>query len=124
MELLGVVSGTMRNVADGGKELPLAYNALPGAAVGVVGALRWKGHPVLGFLTGDALGANAYRMYRGQGDDRTIASCNIAQTASIVGGSLMWKKPTFWGGVLGFVVGAIATSYVPGSNANRLKNSR
>lgn len=123
--IIGVVSPAAQSLAEPThQDPPLAYTILPGAAVGIAGVALWKNHRVLGFLAGDALGVNAYRLYRGQGDDRARALSNLGVAATSISGSLMWKKHPFWGWVLGFVAGSVVTSFVPGSNAYKLKTER
>ncbi len=122
MLLLGLVSPGARSIAQ--KESgdpPLTHSLVPGLAGGLVGYNLSKEHPVLGFLAGDAIGLNAYRIYRNQGNDRTVAMCNLGVAAAGIVGSLMWKKHPFWGWVAGFAAGSIVTAVVPGSNASKLK---
>jgi hypothetical protein len=119
MDLLGVISPGMSQVAAGkNADLPLTKTLVPGLAAGIAGFAIVPAHPVLGFLGGETLGQNAYRLYRGQGTDRARALSNVGVIGATIGGSLMMKRHPFWGGVIGFVVGLAVTSLVPGSNAN------
>lgn len=121
MNILGVVSPGMLQVAMGQKaDLPLTKTLAPGLAAGILGFALVPAHPVLAFFGGEVLGQNAYRLYRGQGTDRTRALSNIGVIGAMIGGSLVSKQHPFWGGAVGFVVGLLATSLVPGSNANTL----
>jgi hypothetical protein len=123
LEILGVISPSMASLAKPEVDQPsLVKTIIPGAAVGVAGYMLWKKHPVLGFFAGESLGLNAVRFVRNEGEDRTRALCNMGMTAAAVAGSLMWKKHPFWGFVVGLVVGGVATSFVPGSNAYKLRN--
>lgn len=121
LAFLGVVSPGMKSLADPkSADLPYTKTLLPGGIAGVAGALYGLkiGHPFLGFLAAESVGQNAYRMYRGQGEDRKIGLCNMGQAASVVAGSLLWKKHPFYGGLLGLLAGVTATALVKGSNAN------
>lgn len=119
-ELLGVVSQSMSIVAQPEKaNVPTAV-ILAGAGAGIAGFSLIKEHRVLGFLAGDSIGMNAFRIYRGEGDDRKLAACNLATMACLVVGSLAVPKHPFWGGLAGFAVGVAATALVPGSNSNKL----
>jgi len=123
LALLGAVSPGMASLADpSGSDLPYTKTLLPGGIAGAAGALYGlkRGHPFLGFIAAETVGQNAYRLYRGQGNDRTIGLCNVAQSAAIVTGALLWKKHPFYGGLVGLAVGLVATSFVKGSNANRM----
>lgn len=123
LDLLGVLSPGMLSVANPAKNDPPLYKTLvPGIASGVVGYTVWKKHPVLGFFSGESLGQNAYRVYRGQGDDRTRAICNMGTMGAGIVGSLMWKKHPFYGFCAGFALASVAASYVPGSNAYRFRH--
>lgn len=121
LDLLGVVSPGMHSLAEPGQaDLPYTKTLLPGGVIGVAGAMGWKKHRVLGFLAGESLGQNTYRLYRGQGGDRVRALTNMGMTGAAVAGSLLWKKHPFWGFVAGLAAGTVATSFVPGSNAHRV----
>ena len=123
LQILGVVSPSAASIAQPAPSDPsLMKTIVPGAVGGVVGFMAWKSHPVLGFFAGESIGLNAMRIIRNQGDDRTRAVCNLGMTATAVAGSLMWKKHPFWGYVGGLILGGFATSFVPGSNAYRLRN--
>jgi hypothetical protein len=123
LDILGVVSPSALSIAKPEPGQPsLMKTIVPGAAAGVLGFAMWKKHPVLGFFLGESLGLNAMRALRNEGDDRTRASCNVGMTVAAVAGSLMWPRHPFYGYVLGLAAGAVATSYVKGSNAYRLRN--
>lgn len=119
-DLLGAISPSMAQVAAGKRaDLPLTKTLIPGVAAGIAGVALSPAHPVLGFLGGEALGLNGFRLYRGQGADRARALSNLAVVACAIGGSLLWRRRhPFWGGVLGFAAGLAATALVPGSNAS------
>ncbi|MES2179845.1 MAG: hypothetical protein V4550_18435 [Gemmatimonadota bacterium] len=121
LSFLGAISPGMASLADPAMgNLPYTKTLLPGGIAGVAGALYGLkiGHPFLGFVMAESLGQNAFRTWRGQGNDRTIAACNVGQALAIVAGSLLWKQHPFWGGLAGLAVGLVATSLVKGSNAN------
>lgn len=121
MEILGVMSPGMAAVAEPKKSDPSLYKSLlPGTVAGIAGALAFENHRVLGFFAGEAVGLNAYRMYRGKGDDRRRAAGNLGMTAGLIAGSLMWESHPFWGAVSGLGVGIAATAMVKGTNANKL----
>jgi hypothetical protein len=118
---LGVLSPSTMAVAYPQAGDPPPYSSVfPGAVLGLATLTLSKKHPFLAFLAGDAVGGNAYRMWRGQGDDRRRVFGNLAVTAAIIGGSLKWKQHPFFGGVIGFGVGVLATSFVRGTLARRL----
>lgn len=120
-DILGVVSPSMLAVAKSDNpDVPLPKMLLPGLALGLAGLTIWEQHRVLGFFLGDSIGNNAYRIYRGEGNDHTIAACNIGATSLGVATSLYWKKHPFWGFLLGFAVANTITAFVPGSNASKL----
>lgn len=120
-DILGVVSPSALAIATSEKsDVPLAKLLLPGLAGGLAGLTIWNQHPVLGFVLGDSLGLNAYRIYRGEGKDRTLAACNIGAASCGVAASLYFSKHPFWGFLLGFAVGNTITAFVPGSNASKL----
>lgn len=122
-DLLGVVSPSMLAVAKSEElGMPVAASLAPGLAAGLAGMALWGQHRVLGFIAGDSLGMNAYRLYRGQGKDRTLGGCNIAVAASTVVGSLLAKDHPFLGGCAGFIAGVAVTAFVPGSNASKLRD--
>jgi peptidoglycan/LPS O-acetylase OafA/YrhL len=119
MDLLGVVSPGMSQVADGARaDLPLTKTLVPGLSAGIAGFAFFPKHPVLGFLGGEVLGQNAYRLYRGRGADRARSLSNVGAMGCAVGGALLWKRHPFWGGVAGFLAGLAASALIPGSNAN------
>ena len=66
---------------------------------------------------------NAVRFIRNNPGDKTTAFTNLAVTGSMIGGSLAWKAHPFWGGLLGLIAGIAATSFVEGSNANKLRSA-
>jgi len=122
LSFLGAISPGMASLADPTMaNLPYTKTLLPGGIAGVGGALYGLkiGHPFLGFIAAESIGQNAFRLYRGQGNDRTIAFCNMGQAAAIVAGALFaGRANAFWGGLAGLAAGLIATSMVKGSNAN------
>ena len=119
-ELLGVLSQSMSIVAQPEKMNVPTTVILGGAAAGIVGFSLVKEHRVLGFLAGDSIGMNSFRLYRNEGDDRKLALCNLATMGCLVAGSLAVPKHPFWGGLAGFVTGIVATSFVEGSNSYNL----
>ena len=120
LDFLGIMSPGALSIAEPKTDPSLAKTIVPGAAAGVIGSLLWKKHMVLGFLAGDAIGLNAFRIFRDHGDDRVRAATNLGLGASGIIGSLMWQKHPVWGWLIGHMIGAVATSFVPGSNAARL----
>lgn len=122
MDILGVLSPGAVTLAEPKKGDPtLVQSLLPGGVGGVVGALATPSHRVLGFLGGEALTQNAYRLWRNQGSDRPKALSNIGMAGAGIVGSLMSPNHPFWGWVGGMTAGIVATSFVPGSNAHSLK---
>lgn len=120
IDFLGIVSPSSAAVAHPAPSDPtLVAMVAPAAALGLVGVAAWPKHRFLGFVLGETVGGNAFRLYRGQGDDRARALCNVGATMAGVTGSLMWKAHPFWGYVLGFGLGTLATALVPGSNAHK-----
>lgn len=93
---------------------------LPGVVTGAAGAYMWKKHRVLGFLMGDAIGARAYQIYRG--DNRKGAVADIAAAGAGVAGSLYWKKHPVLGWIGGSLAGAVVTSFVEGSTAYKIRH--
>lgn len=125
IDLVGVVSPAAVQVAEPhSNDPPLYKTVVPGAALGVAGAVLWKKHRVLGFLLGDAVGVNAARLWRGHGDDRVRALCNMGTAGVAAASSLMMPKHPFYGWVLGFAVGTVASAFIPGSNAYRVFRRR
>lgn len=125
LSLLGAVSPGMASLADPkSSDLPYTKTLLPGGILGVGGALYGLrvGHPFLGFIVAETIGQNAFRAYRGQGNDRTIVASNAIQAASLVAGSLTWKDHPFYGGLIGLFVGMAITALVPGSNMSKFVN--
>ena len=121
LDFLGVVSPSSSVVARADQaDIPMAYVVAPAVVVGIAGYRAWPKHPVLGFFAGESIGANAYRLYRGQGDDRTIALSGLGTQACAVAGSLSFKSHPFWGYILGFIAGSAITALVPGSNSHKL----
>jgi hypothetical protein len=120
LDFLGVISPSSAIVGRAGSaDAPMAYIVGPAVVGGISGFALWKKHPVLGFFSGEAIGANAYRVYRGQGDDRTIAACGLGTQACAVTGSLMNPKHPFYGYVGGFILGSVVSAFIPGSNVHR-----
>ncbi len=119
MDILGVLSPSTSVVAQAGAaDVPVEYVVLPAVACGTAGFFAWKSHPVLGFFLGETIGANAYRLYRGEGDDRARAVCGLATQALACVVSLGWKEHPFYGFCVGYVAGSSLTALVPGSNAH------
>lgn len=118
-DLLGVISPSSATVAragEGASDIPLTHVVVPAVAVGIAGFMKWKAHPVLGFFAGESVGANAYRLYRGEGNDRTLAACGLGTQAAAVTASLLCPKHPFLGYLGGFALGSAVTAFVPGSN--------
>jgi hypothetical protein len=89
------------------------HSVVPGLATGVLGAVFWKKHRVLGFLGGSAVGTSAYTLATGNkilGYGRARAVANLGMVGASVGGSLIWKKHPILGYIAGGFVGSIATS--------------
>ncbi len=121
LKLLGVLSPSSAAVANpAGGDPPLVLSVAPAAAVGLAGVALWPEHRLLGLIAGEAVGGNAYRLWRGQGDDRVRAVGNLFAAGTGVAGSLMWQKHPFLGWFIGFAVGSAATALVKGTNAHRL----
>ena len=121
LDFLGIMSPGAASIAEPRTgDISLAKTIVPGAAAGVAGYFLWPAHPILGFLAGDAIGLNAFRIFRDKGDDRIRAATNLGLGASGIIGSLAMPKHPVWGWFLGHMIGAVATSFVPGSNAARL----
>jgi hypothetical protein len=120
MSILGVVSPGTAAVAEPSGKLPLTKTVLPGVVLGVAGAMTNKRHPYLAFIGFESVGMNGWRLYRGQGTDRTVALTNMGQAAAVITGSLLSPSRPFWGGVAGLAAGVVAMSFVKGSNAHRL----
>lgn len=119
--ILGVVSPSALAVAKVDElDMPIAAVLVPGVGGGLAGLALWREHRVLGFLAGDSLGMNAYRLYRGDPGDRALALCNLGAAGAGIAGSLMTPKHPFWGWVGGFLLGSAVTALVPGSNARKL----
>lgn len=95
----------------------------PAAIGAVIGVKAWQKHPLLGLLAGEAIGANVYRLYRNQGNDRTLAWTNMATSAAGIAGSLMSPKNPFRGWAVGYLLGIGATSLVKDSAAYNLRKS-
>lgn len=120
-DLLGVISPSTLAVAYPQKGDPPPYSSVfPGAVLGLATLTLSKKHPFLAFLAGDAVGGNAYRLWRGQGDDHRRVFGNLTVAASIIGGSLWWKRHPFFGGIAGFGAGVLMMSLVRGTLARRL----
>ncbi|KKW46504.1 MAG: hypothetical protein UY96_C0003G0007 [Parcubacteria group bacterium GW2011_GWB1_56_8] len=122
LSFLGVVSPGAASIAQPiSGDPPLTRTLVPGVAAGIVGFKLFPKHPLLGFLGAESIGQNAYRLWRGQGDDRLRAFTNMAGAASAITGSLLYKKHPFIGFTLGLVAGAFMTSFVRGSNSQKFK---
>lgn len=96
----------------------------PGVVAGGVGAVMWGNHRVLGFLTGHALGSNAGAVLRGVGQERRDGMCRLGVEGAGVVGALMLKSklhPIF-GWMAGVASGLVATSFVKGSPAHKLRS--
>jgi hypothetical protein len=96
----------------------IALDVLPGLGGGVVGALSWKRHRVLGFLLGHALAATAVPLYRGHGNERKRALCQLGVEGAGIGGALLWKDHPVLGWIGGIMLGTGVTMLIPGSPAN------
>lgn len=126
MDVLGAVSPGAAAIAEPNPANPhIGVSLIPGVALGVGGFMFGKkhGHPVLGFLGFEAVGLNAYRAYRNHPGDRIVAATNLATSAAAIIGSLAWKKHPFFGWCVGLAAGIVATSFVAGSNASKLRSS-
>lgn len=132
-DLLSVVSPSAAALARPDPNGPdIAHILIPGVVSGVVGYSvgRKHGHPVLGFLGAEAIGLNAARLLRGVGSsavvgadqDVVMALTNLTVSASAIAGSLLMPKHPFWGFWAGLAAGAVATSFVEGSNAYRFRS--
>ena len=96
---------------------PMSLQLVPGAIGGVVGAVAWKQHRVLGFLAGHAVAANAIPIVRGYGDERKRALYQLGIEGAGIGGALMLKKymhPAF-GWAVGILGGVAVSAFIPGS---------
>lgn len=120
-DILGVISPSMAAVAKPTEaDVSVPRMLAPGLACGLAGFALWEKHPMLGFLSGEVVGTNLYRFYRGEGTDRNRTITNLAVVATATASSLMMPRHPFWGYVAGFVAGAAVTAFVPGSNASKL----
>lgn len=122
MDFLAVMSPGAASIAEPKAGDPELYKTIvPGAAVGVAGFFAWKKHPVLGFLAGDAIGLNGARLIRNGADDWKTAACNLGLAASGIVTAVAFEKKLhpFFGWWVGHILGAVATGFVPGSNANK-----
>lgn len=122
LDFLAVMSPGAASIAEPKAGDPsLAKTIVPGAIAGVVGIALFPKHPVLAFLGLDAVGLNAARLLRGQGEDRKTAACNLALAASGIIGALWLEKRVhpFFGWWIGHLVGAAALTLVPGSNSHK-----
>ncbi len=120
-DFVGVLSPSTLAVAyPSPADPPPSTSVVPGALAGLAAMSMSKQHPFLAFLAGDAIGGNAYRLWRGRVGDRSRVFGNIGVTAAIIGGSLLMPRRPFAGGVAGFVAGVLATSLVRGTLANSL----
>lgn len=99
----------------------LKARVLPAGVGAGVGYYAWKKHHWLGAFMGAAVGDNAYRLWRGVGDDRKGALGDLVAAGAAVGGSLYMKKRPVVGFLGGAALGAVVSSFVPGSTANAIK---
>jgi hypothetical protein len=94
-----------------------ALGLAPGLVGAAIGAVAWKNHRVLGALAGHALASNVYPIVRGGPAERTRALCGLGVEAAGIGGALLYPAHPVVGWLGGVVVGAVVTSFVPGSGA-------
>lgn len=98
----------------------IAVSMIPSAIGAVVGFSMWKKHRVLGVIAGAGIAEEGYRFVKG---DRKTALCNLAVEGAGIFGALQFKSTM--GRILGFVggsaLGAVATSFVDGSPASKVK---
>jgi hypothetical protein len=129
LDVLGVLSPSMSQAAKPQPNDPSLSSVVIPAGVGAIGgaALGMRfGHPLLGLLAGEALGANAIRVWRNASGDRVRAGTNLVAAGAGIIGSLIAQRYSkkdsvaFLGWLLGFVAGQVAVSTVPGSNSHRL----
>lgn len=93
------------------------------AAVGAgAGYYFWRKHKWLGASGGAALGFAAERLATGADVKGVLADVGAAGLG-VVGG-LKYKKHPFVGWLLGTVLGQVAASFVPGSEASNIRHGR
>jgi len=90
-------------------QLSMVGVLVPAVALGVVGALVWKQHRVLGALGGFAVGGSVYPIAKGQ---YVRGVEGLVPTAVGIGLSLKWKKHPAWGFVLGSLGAGFALAAV------------
>lgn len=100
----------------------LTHRLLPGVAGAGAGAFFWKKHRWLGALAGLSVGDNAYRLWKGDGDDRKGAVADMGVTAAGIAASLYFKKHPVLGFLGGALVGSGIASFVPGSTAHQIRH--
>lgn len=81
---------------------------VPPLAMGAAGAYLWRDHRWLGFFAGAAV-PDAVSVATGRAFLPGPALARVANTAALVGGSLLWKKHPFLGGVAGLLGGGLVT---------------
>ena len=86
------------------------------AALGIIGALLWRDHRVLGFLGASALGHSAFSV---ASKDYVGALGTIGTTTAGIGGSLLWKNHPILGFLVGEVAGNAVMAAIPGTQTNR-----
>jgi hypothetical protein len=109
-------SATVTKSEPAGKYVSLKDRAValaPWAVGGALGALAWKDHRILGFVSAGALADAGVKLSKG-GDKKELL-CGLAVDASAVAGSLMWKRHPLLGFLGGALAGAAATYFVDGS---------
>lgn len=92
---------------------------LPGILAGGAGAYAWKGHRVLGFIAGDAVGSRLYELYKGGNRKGNLA--DLAMTGGAVYASLHYKKHPILAFLGGALAGGVVTSFIEGSSAYRIR---
>ena len=93
-----------------------AANLGGSAALGIIGALLWRDHRVLGFLGASALGHSAFSV---ASKDYAGAVGTFGTTAAGIGGSLLWKNHPILGFLVGEVAGNTIMAAIPGTQTNR-----
>lgn len=79
---------------------------------GIVGALAWKRHRVLGFFGGHALGESAFSFMEG---DTARGLTKLGIEAAAIGGSLKFKRHPVLGYFGGLLAGLGISYLIPGS---------
>src|SRR5574341_1916134 len=115
MEILGAVTTqatqALTTTAKASSPLKLVDSqftlkqALPGLVAGVVGALLWPKHRVLGFLGAAAIAGNAYPLLKG---DRARALDGLGIVGAGLAGSLAWKRHP----AIGYIGASVLTATV------------